>query len=165
MNPDHFSALSPSESLEVPFDGHTSPFNTRAKVVDISLSLFFCQAFAGRMPSNIEDGCDVIQENGFSPSSIRSTRLAEFHNTAGMAWHPFLEASWTLISKQYLILLQLHGVVLPSSSMWTCDESKHLGSDAPSIKATLGLMPHLSKLHQCNLRVLLCLEWIRLLLL
>ena len=71
-------------------------------------------------------------------SSIRLI-LAGFHNTTDMALHPFLEASWTLISRQYhfleLILLWFHGVVLPSSSMWTCDESKHLWSDTPSIKA------------------------------
>ena len=67
-------------------------------------------------------------------SSIRSTRLAELYSTEDMALHPFLEASWTSTSRQYhfpeLILSRFCRILVPVPSMWTCDKSKHLGSDA-----------------------------------
>ena len=72
------------------------------------------------------------------PSSMISTKLAEFHNVANTAWHPLLEAS--CIFRQYrfweLALSQFLSAILPSSVVWTGDESKHLGSDAPPIEAT-----------------------------
>ena len=109
-------------------------------MIDTSLSLLFCQAFTSRMLSNVEDGRGVIQETSRS-SSIRSTMLAEFHNTADRALCPSLVASWTVTSKQYclpeLILSWFCRILLPISSMWTCDELKHLGSNTPSIKAAL----------------------------
>ena len=63
VSSDHFLALSQCEGLEVSFDCHTPPFNIRAEMFDTGLGLFFCQAFASQMPSNIEDGHGVIQEN------------------------------------------------------------------------------------------------------
>ena len=63
MSSDLFSTLSQCEGLEFPFDCHTPLFDIRAKVFDTGLILFFCQALASRTPSNIEDGCDVIQDN------------------------------------------------------------------------------------------------------
>ena len=63
MSSDLFLTLSQCEGLEFLFDCHTPPFDIRAKVFDTGLSLFFCQALASRMPSNMEDGRDVIQDN------------------------------------------------------------------------------------------------------
>ena len=69
-----------------------------------------------------------------------STKLAEFHNIANTAWHPSWEASCTLTSRQYhfweLTPSRFLSTILPSSVVWTGDESKHLGSDVPPIKAT-----------------------------
>ena len=74
-------------------------------------------------------------------SSMILTKLAEFHNVANMAQHPSREASCILTSRQYhfreLTLSWFLSAILPSSFVWTGDESKHLGSDAPPIKATL----------------------------
>ena len=70
---------------------------------------------------------------------MRLTNLAEFHNAVDIAWCPFLEALWTLTSRQYcfweLALSQFLSTFLHSSVVWTGNESKHLRSDAPPIKA------------------------------
>ena len=70
VSSDLFSTLSQCEGSEFPFDCHMPPFNIRAKVFDTGLSIFFCQALASGMPSNIKDGSDVIQDNSLSENQV-----------------------------------------------------------------------------------------------
>ena len=63
VSSDLFSTLSQCEGLEFLFDHHAPSFNMRAKVFNTGLSLLFRQTLTSRMPSNIEDGCNVIQDN------------------------------------------------------------------------------------------------------